>query len=113
MSLSVVLGPAEGVCVFVSLVIHFLVLCNLCVWVPWTAGQFDTVLNVAADVGAVGHAVKAVWSSMWSEHVLTYVASAAGGRSGTAVHLPGMAVVVQVMVTPVVCAGEDCVPLAL
>ena len=64
------------------------------------AGQFDTVLNVPGSVEAVGAAIKSVWASQWSDHVLAYTA-----KHGGPFKLPGMAVVIQRMVAPVVCSG--------
>lgn len=82
------------------------------------AGQYASVLNVYGAADAVCAAVKEVWASQWSEHILTYLqavakrdgesadahASSAPLEDGTeplyiaGVRLPDMAVVIQAQV---------------
>ena len=72
------------------------------------AGQYDSVLNVVGGGTAICEAVKRVWASQWSDHILTYLSSvaasttaaaeAAGGVRVGGVSVPDMAVVVQVQV---------------
>lgn len=80
------------------------------------AGQYDSVLNVVGGGAAICEAVKRVWASQWSEHILTYLTSvaasttaaaeASGGLQVGGVAVPDMAVVIQVQVrvrNPVSC----------
>jgi phosphoenolpyruvate synthase/pyruvate phosphate dikinase len=61
------------------------------------AGQFDTFLNVKS-AAEVSDAVKKVWASLWTPHVITYQQSMAKQVDGTLAAFPKMAVVIQEMV---------------
>jgi len=74
------------------------------------AGQYDSVLNVSGGSRGVCNAVKQVWASQWSEHIVAYLRSVvergtadpsagSSSRSG-GVTVPDMAVVVQAQVSP-------------